>query len=61
MAKILTSTKSFLLKCKRVWHTLKKPSKKEYVTIAKVSAIGIAILGILGFSISIVMSFFMQP
>ncbi len=46
--------KYFLTKCKRVWHTLKKPSRKEFEMIAKVSAIGIAILGLLGFIISII-------
>lgn len=46
--------KSFLTKCKRVWHTLKKPSRKEFEMIAKVSAIGIAILGLLGFLVSII-------
>ncbi len=44
-----TKTKSFLIKCRRVWHTLKKPSRKEFEQIAKVSAIGIVILGLLGF------------
>ncbi|MGD9275776.1 MAG: protein translocase SEC61 complex subunit gamma [Candidatus Pacearchaeota archaeon] len=58
MAKLLTQTKSFFLKCKRVWHIMKKPSKKEYTTIAKVSAIGIGVLGILGFAISIIMNVF---
>ncbi|MFH1787663.1 MAG: protein translocase SEC61 complex subunit gamma [archaeon] len=51
-------TKSFLLKCRRVWHILKKPSRKEYETIAKVSAIGVLLLGTLGFLISIVMNIF---
>jgi protein translocase SEC61 complex gamma subunit len=37
---------------------MKKPSKKEFTTIAKFSAIGIGVLGILGFLISIVMSYF---
>ena len=46
--------KSFLVKCKRVWHTLKKPSRKEFEMIAKISAIGIAILGLLGFLVSII-------
>jgi len=55
---IFKSSKSFFLKCKRVWHTLKKPSRKEYTTVAKVSAIGIALLGVLGFFISIVMKLF---
>ena len=47
-------TKSFLLKSKRVWHILKKPSRKEFEIIAKVSAIGIAILGAMGFIIALV-------
>ena len=50
--------KLFLLKCKRVWHVLKKPTKEEFSMIAKVSAIGIAILGALGFIISIIMKAF---
>jgi protein transport protein SEC61 subunit gamma and related proteins len=47
--------KFFSLKCKRVWHVMKKPSKKEFGTTAKVSAIGIAILGALGFLVSFMM------
>ena len=53
--KALISIKSFFLKSKRVWHILKKPSRKEFETIAKVSAIGIVILGFLGFVISLIM------
>lgn len=45
----------FYKKCKRVWYVLKKPTKKEFQMIAKVSAIGIALLGIVGFIISIIM------
>jgi len=58
--KFATSTKSFFLKCKRVWHVLKKPTKKEFETIAKVSALGILALGILGFLISIIMKMFIK-
>jgi protein transport protein SEC61 subunit gamma-like protein len=43
----------FTKKCVRVWHVLRKPSKEEFTTIAKVSAIGIILLGIIGFIISI--------
>jgi protein translocase SEC61 complex gamma subunit len=53
-----TKTKSFIIKCKRVWHTLKKPSRKEFEMVAKVSAIGILALGTFGFLISIVMKSF---
>ena len=44
--------KSFVIQSKRVWHVLKKPSKLEFNTIAKVSAIGILIIGAIGFIIS---------
>jgi protein transport protein SEC61 subunit gamma and related proteins len=50
--------KSFVLQCKRVWMILRKPSRKEFTTIAKVSAIGIIILGLLGFLISLAMGVF---
>ena len=56
--KAFTKTKSFFIKCRRVWHTLKKPTRKEFEQITKVSAIGILILGALGFLISIVMKVF---
>lgn len=58
MKKIFTLTKSFFVKCKRVWFALKKPSRKEFETIAKVSGIGILILGVLGFLISMIMKLF---
>jgi len=34
---------------------LKKPSKKEFQMIVKVSAIGILILGLLGFVLAVIM------
>ena len=58
--KIWTPLKSFFIKSKRVWHILKKPGRKEFETIAKVSAIGILILGFIGFLISMFMKFFAQ-
>jgi len=56
----LTKAKSFLIKCRRVWHTLKKPTRKEVEQIAKVSAIGILILGALGFILSMAMKAFVK-
>lgn len=55
---LLTHGKSFLIKCKRVWHTLKKPTKDEFWMVAKISAIGIFAIGALGFAISIVVNMF---
>lgn len=37
---------------------MKKPTKKEFELTAKVSAIGIGVLGLLGFLISLIMSLF---
>ncbi|MDO8623402.1 MAG: protein translocase SEC61 complex subunit gamma [archaeon] len=48
--------KIFYNKCVRVWKTLKKPTKKEFEMTAKVSAIGIAILGVIGFVIALLMT-----
>jgi len=52
--------KPFCMKCKRVWLVLKKPSKKEFEQITKVSGIGILLLGALGFLVSIVMKLFVK-
>lgn len=54
----MESIKSFFNKCVRVWHTLKKPTKEEFEKVAKVSAIGILILGLLGFIIALIMKTF---
>ena len=55
---LIIQGKSFLLKCKRVWHTLKKPTMDEFQMVAKVSAVGIGLLGLLGFVISIAVNVF---
>lgn len=48
---------SFLIQCKRVWHILKKPTNEEFKSIAKVSALGILVLGALGFLIADIIVF----
>ncbi len=53
-----SKTKQFISKSKRVWMALKKPTRKEFEMVAKVSAIGILVLGVVGFLISIVMKAF---
>lgn len=47
--------KSFIIQSKRVWHVLRKPTGEEFKSIAKVSAVGILILGAAGFVIGDVM------
>jgi len=43
--------KSFWIECKRVLRVTKKPDKQEFTTIVKISAAGMAIIGLLGFLI----------
>ncbi len=50
--------KTFYKKCRRVWAVLKKPTKQEFILISKVSAIGIGILGLIGFIISQIVNLF---
>jgi len=48
--------KPFLKKCIRVWHVLKKPTREEFVMVAKVSAVGILAIGLVGFIIGLLMT-----
>lgn len=50
---ILTRFKTFLKECKRVFIITRKPSTKEFKSIVKVTAIGIALIGVIGFLIQI--------
>jgi len=45
------ATKSFLLECRRVLRVTRKPDKKEFTTIVKISGAGILIIGLIGFLI----------
>ena len=51
---IATKIKSFITQSRRVFRVTKKPSKDEFRTIVKVTAIGIAVIGAIGFLIHIV-------
>jgi protein transport protein SEC61 subunit gamma-like protein len=48
----MTNLNSFVLKCKRVWMILRKPTSDEFNSVAKISAIGILVIGLIGFVIS---------
>lgn len=45
--------KSGLLRYGRVWKLLKKPSYEEFKMTAKISAIGLLVVGAIGFIISV--------
>jgi protein transport protein SEC61 subunit gamma and related proteins len=58
MNKLFVKLKSFVGQCKRVWLVLKKPTGKEFQMVAKVSAIGILVIGFFGFLIATIMKIF---
>ncbi len=41
--------KTFITECKRVLRVTKKPDKQEFTTIVKISSIGMAVIGVVGF------------
>ncbi|RAP49782.1 MAG: protein translocase SEC61 complex subunit gamma [Methanosphaera sp. SHI613] len=47
------SINSFLKQCERVLRVSKKPDADEYKTVAKVTGLGIIIIGVVGFIVSI--------
>lgn len=49
---------SFFQQCVRVWHVLRKPTMQEFKGIAKISALGILAIGLIGFIVSIILSVF---
>lgn len=60
MKKVFSNLKAFLAKCKRVWLVLKKPTGKEFQMVAKISALGLLVIGFFGFVISLIMSLFFK-
>ena len=50
MAKLVT----FLQECKRVIKVTRKPSTEEFKTIVKICALGMALIGLVGFLIQMV-------
>lgn len=45
---------SFVLECKRVLTVTKKPTGTEFKTIAKVTGLGILVIGLLGFLVNMI-------
>jgi len=52
--RIMERLKRFIIECKRVLRVTKKPDKQEFITIVKISAMGMAIMGVIGFLIHFV-------
>lgn len=50
---LMTKLKSFIYQCKIVLRVTKKPTKQEFYTVVKVSALGIVVIGTIGFIIQV--------
>jgi len=55
-----TRLKSFLIQTKRVLQVTRKPTREEFRVIAKVTGLGIAAIGALGFVLSIIKGLLIQ-
>jgi len=53
---IINSLKSFFQQSLRVWRILRKPTREEFKSIAKISSIGLLALGAAGFLISLIVN-----
>ncbi|KZX15810.1 protein translocase subunit SecE [Methanobrevibacter cuticularis] len=48
------STNRFFKECNRVLKVAKKPDREEYFNFSKVTALGIVIIGVIGFAIVLI-------
>lgn len=48
---------SFFSQCRRVWQLLRKPTAEEFKAVSKISALGLGLIGLMGFVITIIMNF----
>lgn len=55
---LISKFKSFVVECKRVFRVTKKPSNEEFKTIVKASGLGMIIIGLIGFMISMIKQLF---
>ena len=51
---VFAKLKSFAGECRRVLRVTKKPTRPELMNVVKVSGIGIALIGIIGFALSLI-------
>lgn len=50
----LYKVKMWFIEYKRVLAVMKKPSKEEFITVVKVSGLGILLVGLIGFIIQMI-------
>jgi protein transport protein SEC61 subunit gamma and related proteins len=55
-----TKAQRFITQCVRVLKITKKPDRDEYRTLVKVSGLGIAVIGLIGFLLHVLWVLIMQ-
>lgn len=53
MVEFVSKFQDFLLKCARVWAVMRKPTKDELKITAQAAGLGMLIVGLLGFLVSV--------
>ena len=54
MSKIVTKTRNFFVNSRKVLRHAKRPSRRELSITTKMSALGIVIVGVIGYVISLI-------
>ncbi|ADG14009.1 protein translocase SEC61 complex, gamma subunit [Methanocaldococcus infernus ME] len=57
LEKLYDQVLEFIEECKRIWLVLRKPTKEEFITVAKITGLGISLLGIIGYIIHVPISY----
>ena len=52
--------RTFIEECRRFLRITKKPDRIEFITIVKISALGIAVVGLLGFTLQMIKTYLFQ-
>ena len=52
MVDLMLKLQEFFAKCSRVWAVMMKPTKDEIKVVAQASGLGILLMGLIGFAIS---------
>jgi protein transport protein SEC61 subunit gamma-like protein len=58
MTKIIENFKNFLTSSRRILNISQKPTRKEFLLMAKIIAIGMVLIGVIGYLIKLIGSFF---
>lgn len=58
MTSLMNSFKNFIASSRRILNISQKPTKKEFWFMAKIIALGMVIIGIIGYLVKLIASFF---